>query len=149
MCWIFSDLATLSITEKVSTMTVVRKINHELAIAGQITPQQFQLIVDDGYKSVINLRSPDEIDLLDHEQEKMEFFGLTYINYPTKVEEITHQAAFEIFQIIKELPKPMLIHCDNAIRSAAIVFLYIANKQGIDFETAWQRALDLGLLEFK
>lgn len=136
----------LIMAEKVSTMDVVRKINHELAIAGQITPQQFQLIADDGYKSVINLRSPDEIDLLEHEQEKIEFLGLSYVHYPTKIEEINHRCALEIFQIINALPKPILIHCDNAIRSSAIVFLYIANKQGINWEKAWQRALDLGFM---
>ncbi|MBE9050155.1 hypothetical protein IQ243_06965 [Nostocales cyanobacterium LEGE 11386] len=127
-------------------MDVVRKINDELAIAGQSTLQQFQLIADDGYKSVLNLRSPDEQDFLAHEQEKIEFLGLQYVNFPINAEEINHQLVLQLFPIISELPKPILIHCDNAIRAAAIVFLYIATKQGINFEKALQKAINLELL---
>jgi uncharacterized protein (TIGR01244 family) len=127
-------------------MNTIRKINNELAIAGQITSGQFQQIVDDGYKSVLNLRSSDEKDLLDDEQDKVEFLGLFYINLPIKSEEINHQAALQIFNVIAELPKPILIHCDNSIRSAAIVLLYIATKQGITFEKAFQQTIKLGLL---
>ncbi len=127
-------------------MNTIRKINNELAIAGQITPDQLQQIADDGYKSVLNLRSFDEKDLLDDEQDKVEFLGLFYINLPIKSEEINHQAALQIFNVITELPKPILIHCDNSIRSAAIVLLYIATKQGITFEKAFQQTIKLGLL---
>ncbi|MBH8554387.1 hypothetical protein I8751_18850 [Nostocaceae cyanobacterium CENA357] len=127
-------------------MNTIRKINNELAIAGQITPDQLQQIADDGYKSVLNLRSLDEKDLLEDEQDKVEFLGLFYVSLPIKSEEINHQAALQVFKIIAELPKPVLIHCDNSIRSAAIVLLYIATKQGITFETAFQQTIKLGLL---
>jgi len=127
-------------------MSTIRKINNELAIAGQITPEQFQQIADDGYKSVLNLRSSDENDLLDDEKDKVEFLGLFYVSLPIKAEEINHQAALQVFKIIAELPKPILIHCDNSTRSAAIVLLYIATKQGITFEKAFQQTIKLGLL---
>ncbi|MCM0593577.1 MAG: sulfur transferase domain-containing protein [Gloeotrichia echinulata IR180] len=128
-------------------MDMVRKINGDLAIAGQITADQFTQIADDGYRSVLNLRSPDETGFLAHEQEKIECLGLHYVHFPIKAEEINHQIAIQVFQTITELPKPVIIHCDNAIRSAAIMLLYIANKQGIEFEKAFQRTINLGLLE--
>lgn len=127
-------------------MDNVRKINNELAIAGQITAEQIQQISEDGYKSVLNLRSPDEKGLLDHEQHKLEFLGLGYINLPIKFEEIHHQTTLEILQKINELPKPLLIHCDNSIRSSVIALLYIATKQGITFEKALELSSNLGLL---
>jgi len=127
-------------------MITVRKINNELAIAGQITLDQLEKLADEGYKSVLNLRSPDENSLLEHEQEKVQSLGLDYINFPTNLEEINHQAALNIFQIINQLSKPILIHCDDSIRSAAIVLLYIATKQGIDFEQALQQTINLGLI---
>jgi len=129
-------------------MNIVRKINEELAIAGQITPAQLKQIADEGYSSVLNLRLPDEKGLLTQEQEQAEYLGLYYINLPTKVEDINHQATLSvIFVNITELPKPTLIHCDNSIRSAAIVLLYIATKQGIAFEKALQKTIQLGLIK--
>ncbi|BCL33782.1 beta-lactamase hydrolase domain-containing protein [Nostoc sp. MS1] len=127
-------------------MDTVRKINHELAIAGQITPDQIQQITEDGYKSVLNLRSPEEEELLDNEKSKLEFLGLRYINLPIKFEEINHQTTLQVLQVINELPKPILIHCDNSIRSSVIALLYIATKQGITFEKALELSNNLGLL---
>ncbi|MFN6561236.1 MAG: beta-lactamase hydrolase domain-containing protein [Nostoc sp. ChiSLP01] len=127
-------------------MNVVRKINDELAIAGQITLVQLKQIADEGYKSVLNLRSPDEIGLLADEQEKTEFLGLYYLNLPFKAQDIKDPATLQIFQRVAELPKPTLIHCDNSIRSVTIVLLYIALKQGISFDKALQKVINLGLV---
>ncbi|MEH2213672.1 beta-lactamase hydrolase domain-containing protein [Nostoc sp.] len=127
-------------------MNIVRKINDNLAIAGQITLDQLGQIANEGYKSILNLRLSDEIGLLANEQEKTELLGLYYVNIPTKPEDINHQGMLQIYQIVTELPKPILIHCDNSIRSSAIVLLYIALKQGIAFEKALQKVINLGLI---
>jgi len=127
-------------------MIPVRKINDELAIAGQITSDQLQQLADDGYKSILNLRSPEEHNSLENEQQEVELLGLQYINFPTNIEEINHQVALNIFQIINQLSKPTVIHCDDSIRSAAIVLLYIATKQGIAFDKALQQTINLGLI---
>ncbi|MEH2224924.1 beta-lactamase hydrolase domain-containing protein [Nostoc sp.] len=127
-------------------MNIVRKINDNLAIAGQITLDQLRQIANEGYKSILNLRLSDEIGLLANEQEKTELLGLYYVNIPTKPEDINHQGMLQIYQIVTELPKPILIHCDNSIRSSAIVLLYIALKQGIAFEKALQKVINLGLI---
>ncbi|WP_109012382.1 beta-lactamase hydrolase domain-containing protein [Nostoc commune] len=127
-------------------MNIVRKINGELAIAGQITLDQLKQIAEEGYKSVINLRLSDETDLLANEQEKTELLGLYYLNFPTKPEDLNHQSTLQIYQTITELPKPILIHCDNSIRSAAIALLYICIKQGVTFEKALQKIITLGLI---
>ena len=127
-------------------MNIVRKINDELAIAGQITLVQLKQIADEGYKSVLNLHLPDETGLLANEQEKTELLGLYYVNFPTKPEDLNYQGTLQIYQTITELPKPILIHCDNSIRSAAIVLLYICIKQGITFEKALQKVITLGLI---
>ncbi|BAZ50672.1 hypothetical protein NIES4103_32890 [Nostoc sp. NIES-4103] len=127
-------------------INIIREINDDLAIAGQITSEQLQEIVDDGYKSVLNLRLQNELGILNSEQEQIELLGLNYINFPIQIEEINLQLANQVFQIITQLPKPTLIHCDNSIRSAAIVLLYISTKQGITFENAFQKTIKLGLV---
>lgn len=94
----------------------------------------------------MNLRLADETGILANEQEKTELLGLYYLNFPTKCEDINHQSTLQIYQTITELPKPTLIYCDNLIRSAAIVFLHIALQQGIGFEKALQKIINLGLI---
>ncbi|MEY3256806.1 MAG: hypothetical protein RLZZ29_1941 [Cyanobacteriota bacterium] len=132
--------------DNVLPINIVRKINQDLAISGQIRPDQLQQLADDGYKSVLNLCFADEPSFWHNEQEKSQLLGLSYVNLPTKIENLTHPSANQIFQIIKEIPKPLLIHCDNSKRSAAIVLLYISTKQGIAFDQVWQKTINLDLL---
>ncbi|MBN3962628.1 hypothetical protein [Nostoc sp. NMS8] len=68
------------------------------------------------------------------------------MSIPTRPEDINYQSTLQIYQTITELPKPILIHCDNSIRSAAITLLYIALKQGMAFEKALQKVINFGLI---
>lgn len=126
-------------------MKTIRKINDELAIAGQITSQHLQQIAQEGFKSLLNLRSPDEEGFLIGEQEKAEALGLYYANIPIKLEEINDEIATRVFRVMNELPKPMLIHCSSAKRAAALVLMYIAMRQGATFKQAFNQAEELGL----
>lgn len=128
-------------------MDKIKKINNELAIAGQIAPEELKQLAEQGYKSVLNLRSPDEQGFEDGEQLYTQLLGLHYANLPTKLTEINPQIALQVFQKIAELPKPTLIHCDSAVRAIAMVLMYIATKQGMSLEDAFKQAEDLGLLD--
>lgn len=127
-------------------METIRKINDDLAIAGQITLEQLKQIAQAGYKSVLNLRSPDETGFQSSEQIKPHLLGLEYVHLPIKIAEITPQSILQILQKIKELPKPTLVHCDSGMRSAIVIFIYIATKQGISLDIAFNQAVSLGLL---
>lgn len=126
-------------------MNTIRKINDDLAIAGQLTSEQLQQIVQDGFKSVLNLRSPDEAGFLNNEQQQVEALGLYYINVPVKVEAINDQVADQVLKQIDELAKPILIHCNNAMRSAALALMHIATHQGVSLSQAFKQAEQLGL----
>lgn len=126
-------------------MKTIRKINDELAIAGQITPDQLQEIAQEGFKSVLNLRSPDEEGFPIGEPEQVEALGLNYNNIPIKVEAINDEITTRVFRVINELPKPILVHCSSAKRAAALVLMYIAMRQGATFKQAFNQAEQLGL----
>lgn len=126
-------------------MEPIRKINDELAIAGQITSEQLKQIAQEGFKSVLNLRSPDEEGFLSNEQEQAKALGLYYINLPIKMDTINDEVATGVFQVINELPKSVLIHCSSARRAAALVLMYIAMRQGATFKQAFKQADRLGL----
>lgn len=127
-------------------MGIVRKINDELAIAGQITLEDLQSLVEEGFRSVVNLRSSSEEGFLDTEQSKTELLGLSYVNIPTKLHETDLDIILTVIRQIAEMPKPMLLHCDNGIRSAKIALIHVAIKQGMDLDQVFQRVMQLGLL---
>lgn len=127
-------------------METIRKINDDLAVSGQINTEELKQIVQAGYKSILNLRSPDETGFQSSEQLCTQLLGLQYVNLPTKTTEINPQVVLQILKKISELPKPTLVYCDSGMRSAMIIFIYIATQQGIPLEMAFKKAVTLGLL---
>ncbi|MBD2339647.1 hypothetical protein H6G64_21990 [Calothrix sp. FACHB-156] len=128
-------------------MDTIRKINNELTIAGQINSEELKKLADEGYKSVLNLRSPDEIGFQSSEQFYTQLLGLHYANLPIKITEINPSITTQVFQTISELPKPTLIHCDSSVRAIAMVLMYLATRQGMSLEQAFKQAENLGLLD--
>jgi uncharacterized protein (TIGR01244 family) len=128
-------------------MEKVRKITNELAIAGQPTPDVLQHLVEEGYRSVVNLRSPQENGFLDDEQQKTEYLGLHYVNVPLQLETLNLDNVLQVIQQLIALPKPMLMHCDSGIRSSIIVLMQLSMEQGIKAEDAFQKVASLGLLK--
>lgn len=128
-------------------MEIIRKINDDLTIAGQITLEQLLQVAQEGFKSVLNLRSPDEEGFLSNEQQQAEALGLYYVNIPVKVETINDEIADWVLKQTNELPKPILVHCDSAMRAAAIVLMHIATRQGGTIKQAFKQAEQLGLFK--
>jgi uncharacterized protein (TIGR01244 family) len=126
-------------------MTAIRKINDELTIAGQLDAVQFKQIVLEGIKSVLNLRSPDEPGFLYAEQQLAESQGLYYVNLSIDIKTLDDTIIALVVQTIHQLPKPILIHCDNAMRSVAFALMYIATSQGATYQQALQQAERFGL----
>ncbi|OLP15742.1 hypothetical protein BST81_24800 [Leptolyngbya sp. 'hensonii'] len=128
-------------------METIRKINDDLSIAGQIALEQLPQLVEEGVHAIVDLRSPHEKGFSLDEQQKAEFLGLIYINIPFAIDSSSIEAATRILQLMQQLPRPMLVHCDNAMRAAAIALMYIAIRQGVALEKAFDQAKQLGLFE--
>lgn len=127
------------------TLHAIRKINDELAVAGQVTSAQLRQIALDGYRSVLNLRSPDEADFPSSESQEVEALGLQYIDIPVRLDAIDHEILTQALQEIVTAKKPALVHCNNAAIAAALVLMHIAIRQGADLEQALKQAKGLGL----
>jgi len=128
-------------------MDTVREITNELAIAGQPTLDELQQLAEEGYRSVVNLRSPDEKGFLEEERQKIEYLGLRYVNIPIQIRSLNLDDVLPAIQQLIKLPKPMLVHCDSGIRSSIVVLMKIATEQGMKAEDAFQNVIKLGLLK--
>jgi uncharacterized protein (TIGR01244 family) len=127
-------------------MVTIRAITNELAIAGQPTLDELQQLAEEGYRSVVNLRSPHEIGFLDGEQQQIEALGLCYANLPIQIKSLNLNDMLPALRQLTGLPKPMLVHCDSGIRSSIVVLMQLATEQGMKAEDAFQKVAKLGLL---
>jgi uncharacterized protein (TIGR01244 family) len=127
------------------TLQPIRKINDELAIAGQITSAQLHQLAQDGYRTVLNLRSPGEANFSASESSEVEALGLQYVNTPIGLDAIAPDDLNQALEAIVGAKKPALVHCSNGAIAAALVLMHIAIRQGADLEQAFKQAKSLGL----
>lgn len=125
-------------------MESVKKINDELSVAGQLNPEQLQQASTQGYKSILNLRSPEEEGFVKDEQKQAEAAKLQYVNIPVKPDGMTEELTDKVLEQIDRLPKPLLIHCASSMRAGAMAFMNVATRQGMTSEQVFEKAAEAG-----
>jgi uncharacterized protein (TIGR01244 family) len=126
-------------------MQNIKYINQDLAIAtAQPAPEQLQQVAKTGFKSVVNLRSPQEEDFLTNEQQYTETAGLKYINIPLRPDMLSEELIDQILGEIDKLPKPTLAHCKTGLRAVTTALMYIATREGMSAEAAFAKGKELG-----
>ncbi|MBC1223411.1 phosphatase [Nostoc sp. UCD121] len=126
-------------------MSNTRKVSKDLSAAGQPTPEELKQAAQEGFKSVLNLRSPDEAGFLGDEQQQAQAAGLQYANIPLKPSEANQELTEAAIQEIENLPKPILIHCAAGARAGGIALISNAISEGLTYEEISQKAQELGL----
>ncbi|UBF30330.1 phosphatase (plasmid) [Kovacikia minuta CCNUW1] len=120
------------------------RITNDLTVIGQVQLQQLQQAAEEGFRSVLNLRSPDELGFLKNEPQLVESLNLHYVNIPLKLDYLDEAVITEILQTLKQLPKPVIVHCAAGIRSTAIALLSLAIQEGLTPEQTLAKARSLG-----
>jgi uncharacterized protein (TIGR01244 family) len=113
-------------------MENTKQIDDELSVAmGQPTVEQLQQAATEGFKSVLNLRSPQEEGFVSDEQQQAEAVGLKYVNLPVKPDGMNDELTNRVLQEIERLPKPALIHCKSGMRSGLMTLMSVATDRGM------------------
>ena len=120
------------------------KLSEDVTVTGQVTPEQIQQAAKEGFRSVLNLRAPEEEGVLAEEKAISEKAGLSYVNIPVRKTEISDELTTRILSEIDGLPKPTLIHCASGMRAGAMAFMHMATRQGMSAADAMQKAQALG-----
>ncbi|MBE9104161.1 phosphatase [Nostoc cf. edaphicum LEGE 07299] len=126
-------------------MSNTKKVSEDLSAAGQLTSEELKQAAQEGFKSVLNLRSPDEAGFLSDEQQQAQAAGLQYANVPLKPSEANQEQTELAIQEIENLPKPILIHCAAGARASGIALIANAISEGLTYEEISQKAQELGL----
>ena len=126
-------------------MTDFKKVNDDLSIAGQISAEELRKLAIEGFKSVLNLRDPDENGFFHDEKQEAQIVGLEYANIPLNSQAPNQELTAEAIQSVENLPKPILIHCAGGARAGGIALIAQAIQVGLTYEELVQKATELGI----
>jgi len=116
-----------------------------VATAGQPKGEHFERLAEAGYKTVVDMRAPEEDRGLD-EPETVRRTGMEYVNIPVGHEEIDDET-FERFRDLMTDPerRPVLVHCSSANRVGALLIPYLVLDEGKTLDKAEDAASGVGL----
>ena len=117
----------------------------DVATAGQPEEEHFERLADAGYKTVIDMREPEEDRGLD-EPEVVRRAGMEYVNIPVGHEDVDDET-FEWFRELMTDPerRPVFVHCSSANRVGALLIPYLVLDEGKTPEEAVEIAIEVGL----
>jgi len=126
-------------------MEPAKRVSDEFSVAGQPTSDELKHLAETGFKSVLNLRSPDEANTLPDEQQQAEAVGLSYANVPLNSSVPDDAIVSKAIEELQDLPKPVLIHCGAGLRAGAIALIATAKDLNWTLEQLTQKANEIGL----
>ncbi|MBE9160442.1 phosphatase [Nodosilinea sp. LEGE 06152] len=118
----------------------IRSINDDYSSAGQLTPAQIKQAAAQGFRSVLNLRSPTEPGTLADEAEQAAAAGLGYVQAPVSPTTSAGESLDAALAALDGLPKPVLIHCRGGGRATAVALIAIATQKKLSQEAFLEQA---------
>jgi uncharacterized protein (TIGR01244 family) len=112
--------------------------------AGQPTGEQIQLLAEEGYKTVIDLRLPDEPRGFP-EVEAVRENGMAYVNVPVSSDSLDPAGLDRFFAVMKKVQEPVLIHCASSNRVGAFLYAWWVLEKGMPAGEALEKAKAAGL----
>lgn len=126
-------------------MSNVKKISDAFSASGQPTPENLKQLANEGFKSVVNLRSPDETGALIDERQQAEAAGLQYVNIPLKSTEANPELVAKMIAEVEQLPTPVYFHCGVGGRASAAALITFATQQQLSREAVLAKAEELDI----
>jgi len=121
-------------------------LDERVATGGQPTETAYSKLAANGYRAVLNLRTPSEGFDLEREKQLVEKAGLKYISIPVIGSAPKPEQADEFIRAVKDSAnQPMLIHCGSANRVGAFWMIYRVVEQGWPEDKALDEAIQIGL----
>lgn len=106
-----------------------------ILVGGQPSPEQFASAQRLGYKTIVNLRLPDEEDNTDPEQ--IRNLGMNYVSFPmTGSADLTEEKVREFAEALEAAETPMMVHCASGNRVGALFAMKAFYVDGLSPEEA-------------
>ncbi len=117
----------------------------DIYLAGQPTAADFQEFKKRGVKSVLNLRTKEELDF--DEAKTIKSLGLEYHHIPiASPDSLTDENFDKLRKLLNEKEqRPMVMHCASASRVGAVWLAHRVLDDGLTYEAALAEAKTVGL----
>lgn len=112
--------------------------------AGQPTGEQIQLLAEEGYKTVIDLRPAEEARGYD-EAAAAKANGLAYVNIPVTPASFDQATIDQFLSAMKKAERPVVVHCATSNRVGALYYAWLVLEKGAKPEEALEKAKAAGL----
>jgi uncharacterized protein (TIGR01244 family) len=107
----------------------------EILVGGQPTPGQLERARELGYKTVINLRQPEEKDSTDPELVRQ--LGMTYVSIPISgPPDMTEEKARALAEAMAAAESPVMVHCASGNRVGGLFAMKAYYVDGMNPEEA-------------
>ena len=120
-----------------------QKINDNISIGGKVTGEDIDDLKARGFRTVINLMTPDEMGHA-HEEREVEDRGLTYASVPVAPELLDDLAVTRFSQASDSSDGPVAIHCKGGGRAGVMTLLHLGVMNGWSLERTLQEGETLG-----
>ena len=101
------------------------QISDRLATSGQPTPQEFLVIAQTGYQTVINLATTSSTNALVNEGAIVTDLGMVYIHIPVVWDDPKLQDVETFFRIMQALDRQKIwVHCAKNMRVSCFIYLW-------------------------
>jgi protein tyrosine phosphatase (PTP) superfamily phosphohydrolase (DUF442 family) len=118
-------------------------VTDEVATGGQPRDSAWPKLAKLGYKTVLTLRTPQEINL-ERQKGAVEAAGLRFVNIP--VGNPTDAQLDQFLSVVRDNGNnPILIHCTGALRVGAFWMVHRVLDDGFNVEKALEEARRIGL----
>lgn len=113
--------------------------------AGQPDARHLEALAKAGYRTVLDLRAPDEPRPFD-EAAEVRRLGMEYVNLPVTADTLGDET-FDRFRALMRDPdrRPLLLHCASANRVGALLIPYLVLDEGRSPDEAVELAVQVGL----
>jgi uncharacterized protein (TIGR01244 family) len=120
------------------------RVRPDVAAAGQPSDEALADIKKAGFKTIINLRTPEEGSL--EEKPKVEALGLEYHNIPIGSEGVSKEDFVQFEALIQDSAnRPVFIHCAASNRVGALWYIHQVLGEGKDEAAALEEARKAGM----
>jgi uncharacterized protein (TIGR01244 family) len=121
------------------------RVDDRVSTGGQPTPAQLATLKDLGFRTVINLREPEEYDAAAEEAAAKEF-GLAYVNIPVRTADPKVEEVDAFLAALKDSGVyPVFIHCGTGNRVGAFWMIQRVLVDGWSLFDAEKEAHEIGL----
>ena len=120
-----------------------QKITEQISIGGALRDGDAQDLENRGFKTVINLMTPDESS--DGEEELVKGVGLTYAPIPISPGSLDDITVARFLQAVESSTGPVAVHCKSGGRAGLMALVALAIEHGWSVENALVEGEKMGI----